>query len=425
MPLSDAIDLIKPLRVAMLCIHSSPVGPLGTQDTGGMSVYVRELARWLGHSGHSVDIYTYAATDEDLIELYPNVRLIRLASEDGERVPKEHLLQKLNTVFDALEAYRRRHALTYDLIHSHYWLSGVLGAMAQARWHCPHLTMFHTLGMVKNLTASGENESDCRISHERWLAKMADAIVVPAEREKAHLLSFYKAQADKIRVIPCGVNLDLFRPGDKVAARRRTNLPQDRDVALFVGRFAPLKGLEALLGAVTQRPLLQLVVVGGDGPGAESTLALKHLAAALKIEDRVTFAGRVEQKRLPTYYQASDLLVVPSHYESFGLVVLEALACGIPVVATPVGAVEKIIRPDINGEVVSRSSSAMIADGIARVLQGHARKLYDPLKVRATVTHCGWGRIAADVIGVYGELIKSHRIHPPSEPAAACCSILN
>ncbi len=423
---NTAIELVQPLRIAMLSIHSSPIGPLGTQNTGGMSVYVRELAKWLGYCGHRVDIYTYVRSKDEAVMLHPNVRLIHLAPQGGEAVAKEQLLLKLNVVFDALETYRRDHGLVYDLIHSHYWLSGVVGAMAQARWHCPHLTMFHTLGVVKNMTASGENESDHRIAHERWLAKVADAIVVPAIRERDNLIAHYKAEPDKIREIPCGVNLDLFQPRERMAARRKIGLPLDGDVALYVGRFASLKGIEALLGAVAdlkeRMPRLHLLVVGGDGPLAESTLALIRLVAELKIQDRVSFAGRVDQKALPTYYSACDLLVVPSHYESFGLVALEALACGTPVVTTPVGAVETIIQPGINGDIVGQSSRDMVARGIVRVLNDRRPA---PCQIRATVAHCGWERIAADVIDAYGELIKFHQTASPPKSAALCCSFPN
>jgi len=412
----NPIEAIQPLRIAMLTIHSSPLGPLGTRNTGGMSVYVRELAKWLGRLGHRVDIFTYQQADaQDPVVMYPNVRLIHLAPKGGVEITKEQLPLQLNAVFEALESYRRNRALTYDLIHSHYWLSGVVGAMAQKRWHCPHVTMFHTLGMAKNSTASGESESDRRIAHEHWLVKAADMIVVAAARERENLIRLYKAEGSRIKIIPCGVNLDHFQPLDRAACRRQLGIPLDRAVALFVGRFAPLKGIDSLLGAVADLKHglanFHLVVVGGDGPQAASTRSLARLAGALDIQDRVTFTGPVDQEVLPNYYSASDLLAVPSHYESFGLVVLEALACGRPVVATPVGAVETIIRPGINGLIVGRPSRDMVAQGIARVLKEFCDAGFDPGKIRATVADCGWNRVAAAVGETYAELIRIHKNH--------------
>ncbi len=398
----------------MLTIHSSPLGPLGTRNTGGMSVYVRELAKWLGHLGHRVDIFTYIRADaQNPVALYPNVRLIHLAPKGGAEIVKEQLPLHLNTVFEALESYRRNRALTYDLIHSHYWLSGVVGAMAQTHWHCPHVTMFHTLGMAKNSTASGESEPDRRIAHERWLVKAADMVVVAAARERENLIQFYKAEGSRIKVIPCGVSLDHFKPLDRKACRRQLGIPLDRAVALFVGRFAPLKGIDALLGAIAdlkkKMANLHLLVVGGDGPQAASTQTLARLATALDIQDRVTFTGPIDQLILPNYYGACDFLVIPSHYESFGLVVLEAMACGRPVVATPVGAVETIIKPGINGLIVDRPNRDMVAQGITRVLEEFCDAGLDPGKIRATVADCGWNQMATALGETFSELIKTRK----------------
>jgi D-inositol-3-phosphate glycosyltransferase len=412
MPLSPPVTAIPSLRIAMFCIHSSPLGPLGTQDTGGMSVYVRELAKWLGHWGHRVDIFSYTGTQAGTLQLYPNVRLVLLVPPNGRRVTKAQLPRHLDTVFNAIADYCQRHNCVYDLIHSHYWLSGMVGAMAQARWRRPHITMFHTLGMVKNNTASGENESEARIAHERWLAAAADAIVVPADRERRHLLDLYRADPLKIRVIPCGVDLELFQPGDRKAWRRLHGIAPDAEVALYVGRFAPLKGIDTLLEAVadlkSEWPRLHLLVVGGDGPDSQNARALVRMVRELGIQDRVTFKGRVDQSALPGYYNACDFLAVPSHYESFGLVILEALACGTPVVTTPVGAVETIIRPEHNGIIIEAHGRGRLAEGMARLLSASRSRPFSPLKVRATVLHYGWDRIAASMIETYQELMTAH-----------------
>lgn len=423
MPSNDPIEAIRPLRVAMLSIHSSPLGPLGTRDTGGMSVYVRELAQWLGRMGHGVDIFTCMRTGAaDTLELHPNVRLIQLAPGAGTDIRKERLHLHVDDVFQALNAYVRNHRRVYDLIHSHYWLSGLVGDMARRHWQCPHMITFHTLGRVKNNTAASENEPDLRIDHEIRLVQAADAILAPAERERDNLIRLYRASERKITIIPCGVNLDLFQPRDRADSRRRLGIPPDRRVVLFVGRFAALKGVDALLEAaadLAQRISgLYLVLAGGDGPESNGFRALTRLAAALGIQDRVWFPGRVEQDQLPAYYCAADLLALPSHYESFGLVMLEAMACGTPVAATRIGAVETIIRPGINGTIIDRPGRAGVASGIARFFENPGGRVPDPAVVRATVAQYGWERIAAAMVRAYNELIQAHGGVRPAYPAS-------
>jgi D-inositol-3-phosphate glycosyltransferase len=423
-PATDPIESQRPLRIAMLCIHSSPLGPLGTRDTGGMSVYVRELAQWLGRMGHRVDIYTCVRPGEnDGPELYPNVRLIRLTPAMDADIPKEHLYLHADAIFQALEDHVRGCRPAYDLIHSHYWLSGLVGDLARRRWRCPHMITFHTLGRVKNRTAGSENAPDLRIVQEDRLVRVADAIVVPAERERDHLVRLYRARERKITIIPCGVNLELFQPGNREQSRRRLGILPEQRVLLFVGRFAALKGVDALLGAaadLAQRiPDLHLVLAGGDGPQSPGYRSLSRLAKTLGLRDRVRFAGRVDHHQLPVYYSAADLLVLPSHYESFGLVVLEALACGTPVAATRIGAVETIIRPGINGTIIDDPGRTSIARGIARFLEHSGGRTIDPGAVRATVAHCGWERIAAAMVRAYSDMIQPQDSDAPVHPATA------
>lgn len=402
----------KPLRIAMLSIHSSPMGPLGTQNTGGMSVYVREVSRILGARGHRIDIYTYTPGRRKVRNLYPNVRLIHLLGGTGREVGKEQMAGRLSAIFETLEQFRRANHLHYDLIHSHYWLSGVVGAMAQAHWRCPHLTMFHTLGIVKNSTDSSENEPDLRIAHERWLAKVADFIVVPSVREMENLIQQYHAPVHRVGLIPCGVNLERFKPMDRSLARARLGIAAADEAVLFVGRFAPLKGLDRLIRAVAalkvRRPAIRLLVIGGDGLRSPSTREYRNLAADLGIADRVAFAGRVDQPDLPPYYSAADLLALPSHYESFGLVVLESLACGTPVVATPVGTVEAVIQNGVNGQVIAAPDALQIAEAMFKLLSRTPARRPSAQAVRETVAACGWDEVASEIDQTYAALVQSH-----------------
>jgi D-inositol-3-phosphate glycosyltransferase len=272
--------------------------------------------------------------------------------------------------------------------------------------------MFHTLGIVKNSTDSGENEPDLRIAHERWLAKVADYIVAPSVREMENLIQHYHAPIHRVGLIPCGVNLERFKPVDRHLARQRLGIPFNDEVVLFVGRFAPLKGLDRLIRAVAhlraRHPAISLLIIGGDGPKSRTTCHYRDLAAELGIDDRVTFAGRVDQSDLPPYYSAADLLALPSHYESFGLVVLESLACGTPVAATPVGTVEGVIRNGLNGQIIKAPDVLHITGAMLKMLS--PKPLWRPSAkaVRETVAACGWDKVTGEIDQTYAALVQSH-----------------
>jgi D-inositol-3-phosphate glycosyltransferase len=272
--------------------------------------------------------------------------------------------------------------------------------------------MFHTLAMVKNHTRSGENEPELRIAHERWLAKTVDRIVVPTPREMDNLVRYYHARPSNIGIIPCGVDLDLFKPMDRRQARKKIGLAIGAPVILYVGRFAPLKGIDRLIQAVAQlapqvgKP--NLVIIGGDGPQAQATRQLMALAEHHKIGRQVSFVGRLAHEVLPLYYNAADFLALPSHYESFGLVVLEALACGTPVMATPVGGVESIVQNGVNGKVIASSEIGDVTQGLEWMFHRLSVERTPPNKIRSTVEPFGWQTIAARVADSYAELIQTH-----------------
>jgi len=394
------------LKIGMLSIHSSPIGALGTQDTGGMSVYVLETAKELGRLGHHIDIFTQhnSGHHDWVIDLYDNVRLIRLSGGRSENVAKFSLYEVLPQLFKDLESFRIKEKIEYDIIHSHYWLSGVLGTRVQASWNVVHLVTFHTIGVVKKLVCPTENVSELRMVNERKLATRCDRILVPTQREKKYLIQYNDIPYDKIRVIPCGVNLDRFKPQDKISARRKLALPVDDSIILYVGRFAPIKGLDRLLqsfSCLTPSFRPRLVLAGGDGEHAPMSRALMSKATAFHIQDRVTFAGRVDQKALPAYYSAADVLVVPSYYESFGLVALESLACGTPVVTTPVGAMERIVQDSITGYVATDSDPQLFAGRIEAVLAKQQQNGFSPAKLRTSVSEFTWARSASLLLEAY------------------------
>ena len=400
------------LNIAMLSVHSCPVGRVGSKDTGGMSVYIRELARELGRRGHNVDIYTRAhdPSEAAIVGLGDNARIIHLQAGEVEPVDKLVVYSHLEAFASALEDFRERNGLRYDVIHSHYWLSGWVGRKIQRRWNVPHIIMFHTLGAIKNAIGVGETEPALRIMAERELALDCQRIIAATDREKSDLGRYYDAPPDRISVIPCGVNLDLFRRIDKETARQRLGFNGNK-IILFVGRIEPLKGLDKLLAALPaldngqSRPVGMLVVVGGDERSQSEVERLRKLSRSLHIQDIVTFRGIEEQERLPLYYSAADVCVIPSYYESFGLVALESLACGTPIVATRVGCIESVVRQGQNGCMVEDNAPARLAHSIAALLTEQDNGLKSTDSIRASVNGYSWSDIAEAIVPVYREVV--------------------
>jgi len=390
------------LKIAMLSVHSCPVGNLGAKDTGGMSVYIRELARELGGKGHLVDVYTrvHDQNDPQVVDLGHNARLIHLRVGDDTRIEKLALYTHLPDFACSLENYCQQNNQRYDIIFSHYWLSALVGEYLKNWWHIPHLTMFHTLGAVKNTFNIGSEETELRIETEKSLARNCDRIIAATPVEKEYLTHLYTATPERIEVIPCGVNLQLFYPRGKRISRQRLGLTDDK-VLLFVGRIDPLKGINQLIKAL---PLLQngqkrrLLIVGGDEDSRAEIATLQGLTQELKVQDSVSFLGTIKHEQLPYYYSAADLCVMPSYYESFGMVALEALACGTPVVATDVGALKSIIRQGETGYVVTDNSPRQLAGQIELLLNHPITELKSVMAMRESVSQYGWANIAEAIV---------------------------
>ncbi len=398
------------IKIAMLSVHSCPVGTLGAKDTGGMSVYIVELARELGKKGHLVDIYTrvHDPRDHQIYELGQNFRLIHLkAGEDGV-IPKLAVYPHLPDFSCALETFRSRDGMDYDLVFSHYWMSGWVGQYLRSWWQVPHVIMFHTLGAVKNSIGIGIADPELRIETEGDLARSCQRVIAPTAREKEAIVSYYGASPENIGVVPCGVNMELFQPVDKEAARRELGL-SDEKIVLFVGRIEPLKGLERLLESM---PLLdsghkpRLVIVGGDENSRYEEERLLEISRSLGMGGRITFSGSVKQERLPYFYSAADVCVIPSYYESFGLVALESLACGTRVVSTDVGDAKRIIRQGETGYVVEDNEPGILAEKISLVLSA---KDENTLSIRESVRRYEWSNIAAEIADEFHNVIESEK----------------
>lgn len=408
------------LSVAMLSVHTCPLAALGGKETGGMNVYVRQTARELGRMGVRVDVFTRSqnATIPRIVELGPGARVVHLPAGPEAPMPREALHRHLDEFATGVAEFAREEGLAYDLIHSHYWLSGVAGLALRDRWGTPLVQMFHTLGRLKNEVAQtpGELEPDLRIDEEARVVAQADRIVAANVVERAHLVWYYGARAERVAVIPCGVDTELFQPMDPAKAKDLLELPPD-PLLLYVGRMQPIKGLDTLLEAMALIPApADLLVVGGehdepDGHGA----ALRARVAALGLDKRVRFLRAQPQRRLRLFYAAADATVMPSYYESFGMVALEAMACGSPVVASRVGGLTTTVQDGVTGRLVPEGDPVALAAAITPLLgSGEGRRLGQQA-TRWAAEH-RWPCVAEAVCRLYSELrplAQQHLSHAP------------
>ena len=420
-------------RLAVICAHSSPLAPLGGKVTGGMNVYVRETTRQLARLGVGVDIFTAATpeTDREIVPLAPGARLIHVEAGLHRETAADKMLiwRHAPELTQGIERFARENALEYDLIHAHYWISGWIGAQLHRLWKAPLVIMFHTLAALKNQVAHQHEHREPRLRRrqERSIISCADALVAASHHEKEMLAQEGGIGGGNIRVLPCGVDLDLFHPngsnGTGAAAARDANrdgmvsVPPGKQLILYVGRLEPVKGLDELLGAMA---LLErrapgryhLAVVGGElrseirqaNPYLQSLL---KLCRELHLEDQVSFLGPVKHESLPVYYRRARVLAMPSRYESFGLVALEALACGLPVVASAVGGLRDFLRHGENSLLVEERSPEAFATLLERLLTDdtlHRRLAAGGL---ATASTLGWGLVAERLLDLYRGLVNS------------------
>jgi D-inositol-3-phosphate glycosyltransferase len=371
-----------PRRVATLSVHTSPLDQPGAGDAGGMNVYIVEVSRRLAARGIAVDVFT-RATSSDLppvVEMAPGVTVRHVSAGPFEGLGKEELPAQLCAFTAAVLREEAQHEPGfYDVVHSHYWLSGQVGWLARDRWSVPLIHTAHTLAKVKNeALAEGDHpEPRARVIGEEQVVAEADRLIANTDEEARQLVRLYGADPARTLVVPPGVDLDRFVPGSRAAARRAVGIPDDALVLLFVGRIQPLKAPDVLLHAAAQmladdpalRARLQVHVVGAPcGSGLEAPRQLEELASSLGIADVVRFSPPQPPERLADHYRAADVTVVPSHNESFGLVALEAQACGTPVVAAAVGGLRTAVRDGISGVLVDGHDPRDYAAAVRSVL---------------------------------------------------------
>ena len=417
-------------RVAVLSYHTSPLAPPGGRESGGMNVYVREAAARLAREGVRADVFTRRTDPAQPAAqpLAPGVRLVHVGAGPPSRLGKEELHPWTAPFAAGVEAFARAEGLRYGLVHSHYWLAAEAGDMLARGWGVPHVAMFHTLAEAKLLARASACEPGVRREAERRLARAADRVVAATGHERRLLGRLCGVPPERVRVIPPGVDRGRFRPRPRRAARRALGLDPGARIVLAVGRLDPLKGLDVLIGALarmTQRERLQLIVVGGDDRAGDEIARLRAAAASAGVSALVRFAGPVPHERLGPWYNAADVVAAPSFYESFGLAAVEAMASGVPVVASRVGGLAATVADGRTGYLVPRRCPGAFAAKLDLLLADPALRGALGARGARAMERYGWAAAARGLRGLYAELLRERvrgaggRTAQPPRPALA------
>ena len=400
-------------RIATLMVHTSPLDQAGTGDAGGMNIYICESAQKMAEHGVAIDIFTRRTNSEvaDVVQVSPGVRVIHLNVGPVEGISKEELpalIPALSEEFKKLLSGKDQ----YDVIHSHYWISGKVAMPVAQELGIPLVHTMHTMARVKNLAlAEGERpEPMIRVQGETQVVAAADALIANTDAEAASLVSLYQACPDNVSVVSPGVNLATFTPvSSKKAVREKIGAPLDGHIVTFVGRIQPHKGPEVLIRAIAEmvqhsphlRPKLVVNIVGGNSGATTELERLKELSTWLGIGDVIRFTPPVDRSELADWYRAADLVCVPSYSESFGLVALEAQACGTPVVASAVGGLRTAVADGISGVLVDGHDPRAWSSVLARLLQEPQRRVLLSMGAIEHASHFGWESTARGILDIY------------------------
>ena len=407
------------MRIAMLSYHTCPLATLGGKEAGGMNVYVRELVRSLGERGIGVDVFT-RSQDEHIPHVLHDLgygnRVVHVPSGPEHPLGKRELPNWITDYVRWITKFSESKGVHYDVIHSHYWLSGEAALLLREEWGTPFIQMFHTLGEMKNQVARspGEKASPARLESERRLLGEADKIIASTEAELAQFRWLYHQDTDKVEIIEPGVDISRFYPIPADEAREFVGVTDERRIILFVGRIEPLKGLDSLLNAVAmlhreRQHNLHLMVIGGEPDADPDEITaemsrLKELTDELGLNGQVTFLGRRDQDVLQYYYSAAEIVVMPSHYESFGLVALEAMACGTPVIASETGGLVYLVKDGETGLHVPTAAPEALAEKVRYLLDNDNELRRLGVQAAKHARGFEWGGVADRVIEVYEEL---------------------
>ncbi len=413
------------MRVAMLSYHTCPLATLGGKNTGGMNVYVQMLTRRLGRIGVHVDVFT-RSQDEHVPHVLHDLgygnRIVHVPAGPEIPLPKPDLARHVPTFVDGIMQFADKKQIAYDLIHSHYWMSGIAALALNTHWNLPVVHMYHTLGLMKQRVARSaeEAEGSYRIAGERQVLAAADQIIVATQAEFAQLQWLYQANTQKITIVPPGVDLSHFYPIPTDEAKDYIGIPHSGRMILFVGRIEPLKGIDTLIRAIAlmrnqgvfeRNCCIHVAVVGGD-PNAETgqlsdeMARLQALSAENGLDDLVTFVGSRSQESLPYYYSAAEAVVMPSHYESFGMVALEAMACGTPVIASEVGGLAFLVQDGETGFHFPAEDAGTLSARLTELIENKPLREAMSQKAIQVAQDYGWQKIATRIVEVYQKVAR-------------------
>jgi D-inositol-3-phosphate glycosyltransferase len=411
------------MRIAMLSYHTCPLATLGGKDTGGMNVYVRDLTRELGRRGVGVDVFT-RSQDEHVPHVLHDLgygnRIVHIPAGPEIPLEKTELHGYVETFVENILDFTVSKNLKYDLLHAHYWLSGLAGLELREQWGVPLIQMFHTLALMKNRVAltPDDAEPDVRVESELKLLREADRIVAATQAELAQIQWLYQTSTERVVVIPPGVDTAHFYPIAIDEAREFISMEDDTRMILFVGRIEALKGIDTLIKAMarlqkegfTRDHPACVAIIGGDADVSEEELSaemarLQTMRQEAGLGDIVKFLGKRDQDTLQYYYSAAAMVVVPSHYESFGLVALEAMACGTPVVASETGGLAFLVRDGETGFHVPTGNDEALAERIKELLTDEVLRVRMGKSAAAYARQYDWSDITDQVLDLYGTLV--------------------
>lgn len=407
--------MTRPLRIAMISEHASPLATIGGVDAGGQNIYVDQVARSLAAAGHRVDVLTRRDTTglPRVVGLTPGARVIHIDAGPRQFVPKEELLAHMPAFARESERWLVDDG-PYDLVHAHFFMSGWVALQLQRSLGLPFVMTFHALGLVR---LQHQREADSfpadRLDIERQLVEHADAVIAECPQDRSDLVELYGAQPSRVTIVPCGVNMEEFGPMRRSAARAALGLDADEFIVLQLGRLVPRKGIDNVIRALACLPAqvpARLLVVGGDSaePDERRTpelARLRRVAQDCGVSHRVTFVGHRDRAELRRFYAAADVFATTPWYEPFGITPLEAMACGTPVVGSRVGGIKYSVTDGVTGFLVPPHDPAALAERLATLHAnpelGSALGRAGMRRVRSMFT---WDKVAAELAEVYGDL---------------------
>ncbi len=419
--------------IALISVHGDPAVEIGKEEAGGQNVYVRQVGEALAKLGWQVDMFTRKVHPDQptIVQHAPYCRTIRLTAGPEAYIPRDELFEYLPEFVEAFQKFQAKEGTNYPLVHTNYWLSAWVGLQLKHHHNVQLVHTYHSLGMVKyQAVANRPASAQTRLSVEQQILEQSNTVVATSPQEEEFLRQLVSQQGH-ISIIPCGTNLDRFHVISKPEARETLGFNPDEKIVLYVGRFDPRKGIETIVRAVHQcqtrsEEPFKLVIAGGSDPDkadGQERRRIEGIVAELGLSEMTIFPGRLSHDILPLYYAAADVCLVPSHYEPFGLVAIEAMACGTPVIASNVGGLKFTVIPEETGLLVPPHDVAGFATAIDRILSDEVwtQKLRRQASVRVS-ENFSWAGVAIQLSDLYrrilAESIMDERLLPISGSVA-------